>query len=116
MRVADETELFESLENADEFAGIGVNVVGENVFVDWTPRGCVDGNQFRGFQPHGQVAEELPSFGPADGVGIILEALPGPVASLLRPAIEIERFVKDGEIVVSHERCAAAGDDQVEAL
>ena len=45
MRVADETELLEALEDADELAGVGVDVVREDVFIDRPARRCVNGDE-----------------------------------------------------------------------
>ena len=53
---------------------------------------------------HRQVAEKPPPIRPADGIGIVLELLPRPVARRLRAAVEVERLVEDGEVVVAHQR------------
>ena len=81
--MADEAEAVKSLEDADELSGIGVNVVGKDVFVDRPSRRGMNGDKLRRLDPHRQIAQKLPSLGPADRVGVVLKAAPRPVS---RPA------------------------------
>src|SRR6185369_1703011 len=64
----------------------------------------------------GQVAKEFPAAGAAGRGGIGFKAVAGPETRLLGPAVEIERLVKDGKVVVAHEGDAAAIGDDVQAL
>src|SRR5262249_19609890 len=53
---------------------------------------------------------------PAGDIGIILETSSRPVTRLLGALIEIERLVKNREIVIPHQRRPAARRDQIDAL
>src|SRR5262245_42278081 len=102
MRVSHETQTIETPKNANELSRIRVDVVREDVFINGPPRGSVDGDEI--IRPHadGQVAQMLPSIRPANGIRIVLELLPRPVAGAFGPAVEVERLVEDGEVVISH--------------
>src|SRR5688500_1968660 len=112
MRMPHEANLVEALKDAHELAGIGVNVIRKNVLVDRPPRRGVHAQHLPLLEADGQVAEELPALSAPHRIGISLETISRPETGLLRPAIEVEWFVENGEIVVAHQRNPAAlGDD-----
>jgi hypothetical protein len=59
---------------------------------------------------------QLPSRRSTFNVRIVLKTLPGPVARLLRPAVEVERLVKHREVVISHQRRPASAGNKVKTL
>jgi hypothetical protein len=114
--VADETEAVKPFKQADESSGIGVDVVGKNVFVDRPPGRSMDRDKLGRFYSNGQVPQEFPPVAAPDWVRIFLEAPPGPIGGLFRPGVKIVRLVENGKIVVPHDRRPASGGNQIEAL
>src|SRR2546426_8768487 len=107
MRVADEAEVLEALEYAHEFSGICVDVIGEDVFVDWPPRGSVNADESIGAHANGEISQKFPAIGAALHVRIIFKLLSRPETRRLSAAVEIEWLVKYREIVIAHQRRAA---------
>src|SRR4051812_44008313 len=114
--MADEAELLKALKDAHELAGIGVNVVGEDVFVDRTTRRRVDGNEFIRLDPHRQSANELPPIGPAGDVRVAFKDASRPETRGFSAAVEVVRLVEHREVVISHQRRATTLADGVEAF
>src|SRR5881396_1140897 len=116
MRVADEAEALEALEDADELSRVGVDVIGKDVFIDRPSWRSVNCDEFIRAHAHGKITEELPALRLSHRIGIVLKLLPSPEASLLGAGVEVERLVKHREIVIAHERGTRARHHQVQAL
>src|SRR5208282_4613118 len=104
MGMSDETEAFKPLKNAHEFPGVGINVVGKDVFIDRPPGRGMNRDEIVGSQAYGETSQEFPSPRAALGVGILLETFASPIASLFGALVEIERLVKNGKVVITHQR------------
>jgi hypothetical protein len=95
MRVADEAEPLKALKDADEFAGIGVDVVGKNVFVDRPPRRGMNATKSLVLSAPADCPETSSDWPGADRVRVFLKTPARPVTRLLGPAVEIERLIED---------------------
>src|SRR5262249_11640784 len=96
----DETEFLKPFDKAYKLAGIGVDVVRKDVFVDRAAGRSMDGHELRRAQPNRQIAQELPAAAAALRLGIGLETIARPIAGLLRAAVKVVRLVKDRKIVI----------------
>ncbi len=112
----DEADLFDAFEDGREFSGVGVDVVGEDVFVDRPAWRGMDGHHAGASFDGGEFSEESPSCGAAVWVGVIFEDFACPVAGLFCADVEIVRFVEDSEVVVAHERGSTALSDEFDAF
>src|SRR6266568_1001051 len=116
VRVADEADLVETLENADEFAGVGVDVIRKNVLIDRPPRRRVHADELPMLEAHRQIPQELPAPPTAHRIGISFEAISRPETGLLGAAVEIERLVKNRKVMVAHQRNPAAVGHNVQTF
>src|SRR5262249_932341 len=69
-----------------------------------------------GLDPGGKVAQVLPAIGPPRNLRVVLELRARPETSLLGPAVEVERLIKDGEVVIAHQADFAPLDHQIQAF
>ncbi len=103
MGVADITEVAEPFEDARELAGVGVDVIREDVLVDRPARRGVHGQELAVLVADRQRAEVRPAVHPAGVVDILLKLLPRPEARAFRAGVEVVGLVDHRKVMVAHE-------------
>lgn len=114
--VTDETDALESFEDGQQFGGIGVNIVWENILIDRFSRRAVDHQDIAHLQPDRQPAEKGPALLAFFLVRLVFQHLPGPITGPFSAGVEIGRLVKDSVVVVSHDADDLPFYDQIDAL
>jgi len=114
--VADKSEVFDAFEVGADLAGVGVDIVREEVLGDGSSWGAVHEENVFHFESDGHFTEEGPALVSFCFVGFVLEGLSGPIAGSFGAGVEVGRFVEDGLVVVSHDADDASLENEVEAL
>ena len=116
MGMSDEAKTVHTLEVAGELVDIRVNVVREDILVDWSAgRGMDKAHFIRGYLD-GYRAQEAGACSAALGLGVTEQFATSPEAGLLGAEIEVGGLVEDCKIMIAHDGLLTVFGDQVEAL
>src|SRR5262245_4743468 len=108
--------MLETLEDADKFSGIRIDVVREDVLVDRPARRGVNAYEAVGPHANRKIAEKFPAIGAALRIFVVLKLLPRPETGRLGATVEVERLVQHRKIVIAHQCRASLGGDQIETF